>query len=401
MTKLNSLGGTASLSIAHMAGMIDLAALPLWIGTLMDHYKLSPEQAGLTVTAFLAAIVLASLILAPRYNRLNHRLIAFGGFVVATGAFIAVSTLSVTGNSAISLLILHAVAGFGAGSALSVTHGTFGRTANPHRLFGLANVLMGVLAIGLFAVLPGILKQFGGSALFVTFAVIMAFAACVTILLFPRVEDDSRNAADAGQARQKAPLHFTVWPIIGVIVCLAMNQAMVFSFVERLGLEGGFGEDRVQIVLIVMGFINLTPGLLAIALQKRLAPISVGMVGPFLQAVLSLTMTHATVFPLYALPVGFYVAVVIFTHVFLFGLLSKIDKTGRAVAATPAMMMIGSAIGPALGGGIVGAVGYHGLGWASVCIAAVASTLIFIAWRGLAKDRRLAALAVSEPAMPG
>lgn len=394
MTKLNSLGGNASLSIAHMAGMIDLAALPLWIGTLMDHYKLSPERAGLTVTAFLAAIVLASLILAPRYNRLHHRFIAFGGFVVATGAFIAVSKLAVTGDAAIPLLILHAVAGFGAGSALSVTHGTFGRTSNPHRLFGLANVLMGVLAIGLFALLPAILKQYGGSSLFVIFAIIMAFAACVSILLFPKVEDRRQDAAHSG-SRRKAPLHFTVWPIIGVIVCLAMNQAMVFSFVERLGLEGGFGEDRVQIVLVVMGFINLTPGLLAIVLQKRLAPISVGMAGPFLQAVLSLTMTHATVFPLYALPVAFFVAVVIFTHVFLFGLLSKIDETGRAVAATPAMMMIGSAVGPALGGGIVGTIGYHGLGWASVCIAAVASTLIFIAWRGLAKDRRLAALAVS------
>ncbi|WP_197433964.1 MFS transporter [Agrobacterium vitis] len=395
MTKLNSLAGNASLSIAHMAGMIDLAALPLWIGTLMDHYQLSPERAGLTVTAFLAAIVIASLILAPRYNRLNHRVIAFGGFTLATVAFIAISRLSVASDTAISLMILHAIAGLGAGSALSVTHGTFGRTTNPHRIFGLANVLMGLLAIGLFAVLPGILRQFGGSALFVTFALIMAFAALVTILLFPVVEDRGQEAAHNGQSRRRTPLHFTVWPVIGVVVCLAMNQAMVFSFVERLGLEAGFGEGRVQIVLVIMGFINLTPGLLAIALQKRLAPVLVGMVGPFLQAVLSLTMTHATVFPLYAVPVAFYVAIVIFTHVFLFGLLSKIDETGRAVAATPAMMMIGSAIGPALGGGIVGTIGYHGLGWASVCIAAVASTLIFIAWRGLAKDRRLAAITVS------
>ena len=63
---------------------------------------------------------------------------------------------------------------------------------------------------------------------------------------------------------------------------------------------------------------------------------------------------------------------VIFTHTFLFGLLSKLDPTGRATAATPAMMMVGSCIGPVLGGAIVAGLGYPGLGWAASAVAAVA-----------------------------
>ena len=62
----------------------------------------------------------------------------------------------------------------------------------------------------------------------------------------------------------------------------------------------------------------------------------------------------------------------IFTHTFAFGLLSKLDPTARALAATPAMLMIGAAIGPILGGGLVQGLGYGGLGVAAIVIAAIA-----------------------------
>jgi predicted MFS family arabinose efflux permease len=52
----------------------------------------------------------------------------------------------------------------------------------------------------------------------------------------------------------------------------------------------------------------------------------------------------------------------LFMHTFLFGLMARLDPSGRAVAATPAMLMIGSAIGPVLGGTLLVGTGYSGLG---------------------------------------
>jgi len=46
MTNTDSLKGRIVLSIAHVAGMIDLVALPVWVGTLMSRYQFSPQQAG-------------------------------------------------------------------------------------------------------------------------------------------------------------------------------------------------------------------------------------------------------------------------------------------------------------------------------------------------------------------
>ena len=85
-----------------------------------------------------------------------------------------------------------------------------------------------------------------------------------------------------------------------------------------------------------------------------------------------MTMSNSTGFAPYAVAAAFYVFMVIFTHTFLFGLLSRLDPSGRAVAATPAMMMIGSCIGPALGGAIVQGLGYPGLGWAACVVTALA-----------------------------
>ena len=56
----------------------------------------------------------------------------------------------------------------------------------------------------------------------------------------------------------------------------------------------------------------------------------------------------------------------------LFGMLARLDRSGRSMAATPAMLMTGAAIGPILGGTLVKASGYGALGIAAVLIAFLA-----------------------------
>ena len=380
MTTPDSPRGKAILTLAHVAGMVDMVALPLWIGALMQHYAFSPPQAGITVTVFLLGVVLSSLYFAPRFNRLPRRWATAGGFALAAAALAVASRLPVAAASLQPLLALHAVAGLGVGCALSFTHGSIGRSANPHRLFAVVNVVLGVFAVAFLAGVPQLIPQFGAQIFFAVVAAVMAVAAVGTALAFPDISTTA--GATAGAAAPKAGplprLPRAAWLVIGVVMCLTLNQAMVFSFVERIGAERGFGADRMQGVLIALGLVNLLPGALAALLQKKLSPVAVGMAGPVGQAVLALTMSSTLAFAPYAVAAALYVSMVIFTHTFLFGLLSRLDPSGRAVAATPAMMMVGSCIGPALGGGLVAGLGYQGLGWAACVVAAVA---VFAMWR--------------------
>ena len=46
---------------------------------------------------------------------------------------------------------------------------------------------------------------------------------------------------------------------------------MMFSFLERLGVERGFGLEAVTGVLIALGIVNLFPAPLAALLEKRVS----------------------------------------------------------------------------------------------------------------------------------
>ncbi|WP_280189201.1 MFS transporter [Delftia sp. PS-11] len=358
--------GVLALFAAHCAGMVDLVGLPVWVGALIGHYRFDAQQAGTLVTLFLAGAVCSSLLLSPRIHRLPVRLVAAAGFGVAASAFFLASQT----QAFLALAMLHATAGMAAGAGLSMAHGTMGRSSNPHKLFAYASLALGVFAIGFLGAVPVLIAQAGGAALFLVLAGIMAVAAVLCSLCFPKLP----SSPQTGQAQ--ARLERTVWFGMLGVGCMGLSQAMVFAFVQRIGIDNGFSESAVTGVLIALGLVNLAPAPLAALLQKRIGARSVVLAGPVVQAALALTITHSTSFAPYAAATAVFAAVMIFTHTFAFGLLARLDATGRAVAATPAMLMTGAAIGPILGGALVKHLGYGSAGLA-VCGMAAMAVLCF------------------------
>jgi predicted MFS family arabinose efflux permease len=378
---INSRQGNAVLILAFVMGMVDMVALPVWVGTLMQNYGYSPSQAGLTVTLFLLGVVLVSTFLSPKFNRLPRRVLTASGFGLAAVVFYLISLQALSVNQFATIAVLHALAGVGVGTALSFTHGSIGRSANPHRLWAFSNIALGVFAVVFMASVPPLMASKGASVLFSVFAGLMLLGCVVAAFAFPQDKSAWDDGLTSNQAKTAIPKG--VWYLIAAVICLVLNQAMVFSFAERIGAAHGFVSEDIHKVLIAVGLVALLPGALAAFLQTRWSPIAVGITGPVMQAVLALTMTLSISFSPYAVAAALYVSVVIFTHTFLFGLLAKLDTSGRIVAATPAMMMIGSCIGPALGGGVVQAFGYPGLGYAACLVAAIAVTCILRGKRAL------------------
>jgi predicted MFS family arabinose efflux permease len=358
-------GGTAALVVSHCAGMLDLIALPVWVGALVERFGFSPRQAGGLVTLFLLGAVAASVVVAPRLNKINQKIAATLGYGAAALAFFAASTQS----GYIELAALHLVAGFSVGAALSMVHGAIGKSVNPHRLYALAGISIGLLGIVLLGALPQLMIAFGGPMLFRVFGCVMA-VACLTCAIF------FINPA-RGEAHGAAPLGRAVWFTIFGISIMTFNQAMVFSFVEVIGKLRDFPPEGVLGALIALGVVNfIVPSPLAAILQKRLAAERVVQIGPAVQALFAVIVTSATAFVLWAPVAAFFVAIQIFTHTFAFGLLARLDPTGRAVAATPAMLMIGAALGPIVGGALGQNFGFGALGAAAVLVS-VASTIFF------------------------
>jgi predicted MFS family arabinose efflux permease len=114
------------------------------------------------------------------------------------------------------------------------------------------------------------------------------------------------------------------------------------------------------------------PAPLAAISQSRLKAEKVVMAGPVVQAAIALLIMMSVSFVPYVAGALLFTAVMIFTHTFAFGLLSRLEGTGRALAATPAMLMVGSAIGPILGGTLAKFYGYPAIGIAACLFALVA-----------------------------
>lgn len=355
--------GRIALMVAHCAGMVDLVALPVWVGTLVSHYKLDPQQAGGLVTMFLVGAVISSLFFASRFTRTRGRTAASVGFGIAAAMFFGVS---LTTNYA-TMAVLHGLGGVATGCALTFTHGTIGKSQNPHRLFAMVGMALGVFAIVFLGATPKLVAATGGSTLFKVFAGVMLAGSLVAAMAFPEPD-----AVGADILQSNARLDRPIWFAIVGISCMGLVQSMMASFLERIGMDRGFGFERVTGVLIALGFVNLFPAPLAALLERRWSANKVVMAGPVAQAALALVITHALSFAPYAVASSVFIAVMIFTHTFAFGLLARLDPSGKALAATPAMLMVGAAIGPVLGGTLVKDLGYGSIGFACLVIAVIA-----------------------------
>lgn len=367
MTSTDSKRGLFALMVAHCAGMLDLVALPLWVGTLIAQYKFDPPHAGGLATLFLIGASLASVFFSSRFHKVNAKTAAVVGFGGSLVAFLICSRTDIYPV----LAGLHLLGGVCAGTALSFTHGTIGRAGNPHRVFSIVSLAIGIFGFIFLGAVPNIVDKLGGPALFLSFAAVMAAAALAALFFFPTA---TRHIAadDAEEAGAKArPIGRAAWCTIIAISLMCTTQSMTLSFFKTIGEARGFGLELVTLALVIYGLVTILPGPLAGLLQKRFAATTVTCTMPALQAVFALIITHTSNFTLYALSGAMMAFTIIFTHTFAFGLLARLDPSGRATAGTPAMLMIGSAFAPFIGGALVSLFGFEAIGYAAVVIVAI------------------------------
>lgn len=345
-------GAQTALICGHVAGMIDLAALPLWLEALITGYQYRPSLAGMLPTAFLAGVVLASVLLARHSSARGSRILAPLAYWIAGVALFAVPLAR---DFALHLL-LHFTAGFAAGLALSTIHGAMGRSVNPHRIFSYAGIGLGFFSLIFLGGVPQLTNLLGPDAVFLAIGAAMCVAGLATAVAMPAAPVPQAEAAVAFRAM---PRH--VRYAIAGIMGMALVQGMVFSFLVQAGSARGFAASRIEAVLIVLGIINLVAPALAAFAERRLSAITVARAGPLVQFSLAATIMFPTPFFGYAIAAACFASVMIFTHTFVFGFIAKQDTSGRAVAATPAMLMTGSAIAPFLGGMLIELVGFPAL----------------------------------------
>jgi predicted MFS family arabinose efflux permease len=259
-------------------------------------------------------------------------------------------------------------------------------------VFAYAGLAIGLFGIAFLGVTPSIVEKFGGTAFFLVFSLVMAIAAVVAMLFFPRHADRAASRSSV-RASDHSPLRRAVWYSVVAIALLAMTQAMTLSFFERIGMARGFGFPLVSFALVIYGIVTLFPAPLAALLERRIAATTVISTVPFMQFVFAMAITPTHSYPVYAISGAMMAFTILFTHTFAFGLLAKLDPTSRAVAGTPAMLMMGAAIGPFIGGSLVKFIGFEAIGYCAFVLVVLELILFNRARRIVAAHRPAAPVA--------
>jgi predicted MFS family arabinose efflux permease len=364
--------GRGALLVGHAAGMLDLVSMPLWVGVLIQFRHMSPSQAGLLITAYMTGVFLTSVALAPRFNRLRPRLIAIAGFIVGALAFL----LIVQVDGFIGLLPAHFIAGIGAGSGLSMVHGTISRSARPHRVFAIANFGVAVFSIAFFVTVPDAV-QHNPDVLFYVLSGLLLLGALATAAAFPI--PPAEVAARFGQSSglSVTPLRAAVILAFAGVSLQSAGQGEIYAFLERIGTWRGFSASDIGHMLAISGLLNLTSPILAVLLENVVPRLRAICIALTVHACIAITVSTATVFPFYAVAGSLLVFMSIFSHTFMFGTIAKLDPSGRTASSTPAMLMLGAAVGPALGGAVADILGFAAIGMFAGAIL-IASAACFV-----------------------
>lgn len=391
MISTESLRGRIGLMVAQVAGTIELAAMPLWVGMLMQAYGMDPQQAGSLVTLYVAGAVIGGFLAARAFGRLRPgRPIAAIGALV--GAFVFLGVYFAEGYPV--LAVLHVVGGLFVGPVIAVTAGTVARSANPHRLFALVNVVFSLFAAMFLGVMPPVVARLGGEVLFLAIAGVLVLGAVGSMLAFP---DSSPPAPAPGEAaKPRTPIPSAVWVGMAGLCVMACMYSMTLSFFERVGMARNYGAALVGTVLTITAIVKLFPAAVAGLLEKRLPARGVMLVMPVVQAVTIALIFAVPNFWVYAVAGPLFIGTLLFTHIFAFGLLSRLEPTGRAMAAEPALLLVGAGLGPLIGGTLVKFHGFPALAVAAAVLAALA-ILCFLRVPREAAPKAAAPQAVAAP----
>jgi predicted MFS family arabinose efflux permease len=293
--------------------------LPLLIGSLIDGFGLDEVGAGILGSLELGGLAIASLLLAPRVDRMSRRHLAIYGAIAACAGH----GLSALADSFPELVFARIAAGLGEGAAIAAANSAAASARDPDRLFAQASVLGGLIFAAALVLLPYAIEPWGHSG---------GFGAVVGI------------------------------SILCIPFLFSVGQGAIWAFSERIGLTIGFSREEVGLALGVTTLGGLVGGVIAAVLGTRGGRPTLLAVGLGANVVATWMVVIAGSSGLYLAGLLAWAIAFFFALPYLLGTAAALDSLGRWTAAAAGISAVGVAIGPAAAGLMVGDSGYPALG---------------------------------------
>lgn len=342
LVSANSLTALNYLGIMGAVALTPVIAMPVLVGSFVDHLHLSEQQSGWYIAVNLAGIALSSLIVALRIHHWQLRTVAIVGFSI----LLIADALTVVVSNIYWGIVIRFLSGFGSGIAASVVLAAMARLDENSRGYGFFaayQVLVGSLQLWLF---PKLLSQFGFSGMF-TVLLAMEFV-CLRLAGLFTVYDRLDQTTAAIKLELETLQQPTSMRAIISLGTFGMANAAIWAYVERIGTHIGLTVEEAGAALGLAALLSASGGFLVYFIGARFSRAWMTFIGVTTQGLSLLFLLYTENL------IGFFVATLIFNICWSFnlpqfqGTQADIDHAGSVVAAGQFSNMLGLALGPAI-----------------------------------------------------
>lgn len=363
----------ALFALLATAGFFYVNIMAAIVDGLVTGLGFSNTEAGIVGSANIYGASVGSLIAVFIVRHLPWRRTLF----ILLCALLCIDLASIAIDQVTLLTAVRAVHGLIGGMAVGVTYSAMARTRSPDRAFGmLLMVQFGLGGLGVMF-LPQLVPEYGARILFLVLAGVTTAALLATFAI-PPIDARERTQNNATHPPLESSRRWTAgFTLLAMFLFQAGNMALA-AFIIGLGGHFGLQRDFISLALGWATWIGAVGAILVIVLGTRM-----GRMRPLLVALL-LTLIGNAAFWWSANQTWFFLANIgtavtwSFVVPYLFGMLSRLDPSGRLATLGGFLSKLGLASGPLAAGLLLHSGSYRlliGVSTAALALSAIAALI--------------------------
>ncbi len=363
----------ALFALLATAGFFYVNIMAAIVDGLVTGLGFSNTEAGIVGSANIYGASVGSLIAVFIVRHLPWRRTLF----ILLCVLLCIDLASIAIDQVTLLTAVRAVHGLIGGMAVGVTYSAMARTRSPDRAFGmLLMVQFGLGGLGVMF-LPQLVPEYGARILFLVLAGVTTAALLATFAI-PPIDARERTQNNATHPPLERSRRWTAgFTLLALFLFQAGNMALA-AFIIGLGEHFGLQRDFISLALGWATWIGAVGAILVIVLGTRM-----GRMRPLLAALL-LTLIGNAAFWWSANQALFFIANIgtavtwSFVVPYLFGMLSRLDPSGRLATLGGFLSKLGLASGPLAAGLLLHSGSYRlliGVSTAALALSAIAALI--------------------------
>lgn len=338
----NSIWARIILAFLTTAGIFYINIMPAVVNGLKEGLAFSSQQAGFISSANLygaaiGALSAVFLIKRIRWQRWSYVLLL---------ALIVIDTLCIFITDPVTMIAIRAIHGLTGGLLVGIGFSIISRTSEADKTFGyLLLIQWGLGGLGIMY-LPGLVPEYGTSALF---ASLVTFTA-VTLMMLPFLPSYPIKKPDISLAdKQGVTLKTSRLPLLlnlfGIFLFQAANMGL-FAYMISLGKADGLSVDFMSNALAIASWVALLGAFLVIIIGTKYGR-TIPLVSAIVITALCSWLLHFSSNEMIYLMANIIIGITwAFVLPYLFGICSELDKSGQLAALGGFASKMGLASGP-------------------------------------------------------